>query len=596
VTEAPRLARDAFLAEARELVADAWRELAALDELRRRAARDPDRVHALFRHTHTLKGLAATVGAAEITRLAHALEDLLDALRFERLAHDVAALDGVARALSHLDVLLENARADRPDDPAATARVIASLARAEAPARPEVTLDPAVVGHLTEYEEHRLVQALADGARAWRLSVRCPLTGLDRALEGLRALARPHGEVITITPGGLDPGGATLLLRALMVSRVDEPALRAAVAVDGRTLEAVPVTLTEAPTASRASSMTSDLSRAVERSLGVEARARRRLEPIGRAFERAAREAVDLAHRLGRTLRIETAGAEMPVDPRVIEALAAPLLHLASNAIDHGLEAPAARLAAGKPVAGTLRLDARRLADRLVVAVEDDGRGVDLAAIRAQAVARGIVTDDLAGSLDAASALDLLFRPGFTTRDDATETSGRGVGLDVVRATLARLGGSVTLASSPGASTRVTLTLPFSLDLVAVLEVTVAGRRYLIATSTVAEARRLLAADIRYVDGRAVIVIGGDPVPLLRLDRLFGHEGGAAGDGFALVIDRGRRAAFAVDAITGPLDVATQPLDPNLPHPRWFARAAQLGDHSPTPLLDADALVAAIDP
>jgi chemotaxis protein histidine kinase CheA len=129
-----------------------------------------------------------------------------------------------------------------------------------------------------------------------------------------------------------------------------------------------------------------------------------------------------------------------------------------------------------------------------------------------------------------------------------------------------------------------------------VLEVTVAGRRYLIATSAVAEARRLLADDVKSLDGRAVIAIGDEPVPLLRLDRLFGHEGGAAGDGFALVIDRGRRVALAVDAITGPLDVATQALDPNLPHPPWFARSAQLGDHSPTPLLDADALLAAIDP
>lgn len=647
----PGRAREEFLAEAQELVAEAGRELSALEDLQRRGARDPDRVHALFRHVHTLKGLAGTFGVADVARLAHALEDLLDALRFDRLPHDDALAD-VARCLAQLDALVERARAGLPDDADADAtdRVIRSLRRAELAAVSPVALAPALVGVLTEYEEHRLRLCLADGARPWRVAAFAPLDQLDRALEALRAAARPFGEVITFMPGGLDPTGTAMELGALLASRDDERALRAALAVDGRTLEAVPVTSpTPAPEASTRAlaasppaapralrsvrvdiarldellSLAGDfallegsLARAVGRSRGGDVRAlhgdlariqrdlRRgvealqrglmeaRMVPLGQAFERVASEARKLSRRLDRPVRVVVTGADTAVDKLIVEALGAPLLHLVRNAIDHGIEPAARRAAAAKPAEGTLAINAWQAGSRVVVEVEDDGAGVDLDAVRARAVALGLVTAAAARSLDARATTDLLFRPGFTTRDGATDTSGRGVGLDVVRASLARIGAAVELSSEGGVSTRVTITLPITLAILPVLLVTVSGRRYVAPMTTVAEALRLRAADVHRLDGRPVVTVGGRTLPLCRLGALFGHDEGAARDGYAVVISLGgRRAAFAVDAVSGQRDVVVKPLGRSLRRARWFAGATDLGDHRPALLLDAIALL-----
>ena len=645
----PGRAREEFLAEAQELVAEAGRELSALEDLQRRGARDPDRVHALFRHVHTLKGLAGTFGVADVARLAHALEDLLDALRFDRLPHDDDALADVARCLAQLDLLVERARAGLPDD-AATDRVIQSLQRPELTAAAPVALDPSLVGVLTEYEEHRLRQCLADGARLWRVATTAPLDQLDRALEALRAAARPFGEVITFTPGGLDPTGTALELGALLASREEGGALRAALAVDGRTLEAVPMAApTPAPVGPPAALATSlpappralrsvrvdiarldellslagdfallegSLARAIGRARGGDVRAahgdlariqrdlRRgvaalqrglleaRMVPLGQVFERVASEARKLSRRLARPVRVVVTGADTAVDKLIVEELGAPLLHLVRNAIDHGIEPEARRVAAAKPAEGTLAINAWQAGSRVVVEVEDDGAGVDLDDVRARAVALGLVTAAAARTLDARATTELLFRPGFTTRDDVTDTSGRGVGLDVVRASLARIGAAVELSTERAVSTRVTITLPITLAILPVLLLTVAGRRYVAPMTTVTEALRLRAVDVHRLDGRPVVTVGGRTLPLCRLDALFGHDEAIDRDGYAVVIALGgRRAAFAVDAVRGQRDVVVKPLGRSLRRARWFAGATDLGDHRPALLLDAIALL-----
>lgn len=642
-------AREEFLAEAQEIVAEAERDLARLEGLVARGGRDPATVDALFRSVHTLKGLAGTFGFEGLARLAHALEDALDRLRLDRDALDARAIERLGGAVEHLAALLDHVRAGAADDGARTARIVRELqgAEAAAPGPEPVALDRAVLATLTEYEEHRLRAGLAAGGTLWRARAAAPLDAIAAAIDGLRAAAGALGEVISVAPGDLCDGG--IVLAVLVVSSAREEALRAALEGAGRSVErlagAAPspreLATVDAGASTRAlrtvrvdigrldglmsrvgelSLLRGALLRAAERARvgdtrGLHADLARlqrdfgrsldgmqrelldaRMVPLGEVLGRVAGEARALSRRRSRELHVVVSGADTAVDKLIVEEVGAPLMHLVRNAIDHGIEAPEARVAMGKPAEGTLAINAWQAGGRVIVEVEDDGAGVDPDGVARRAVARGMLSEASALALDARAAMDLLFRPGFTTRDEATDTSGRGVGLDVVRAVLARLGGVVELASERGAYTRVTLTMPITLAILSVLLVGVRGRRYALPMSAVSEAVRLDRSAVLRVDGRDAIARRGRTLPLCRLDALFGHatleESRARERLFVVVIALGeQRAAVVVDALDDRHDVVVKPLGPSLAHARWFSGVADLGEQRAGLVLDAVALL-----
>ncbi len=640
-------AREDFLAEAQELVAEASGTHARLTALVARGGRDAAAVDALFRAVHTLKGLAGTFGFDGLARLAHALEDALDRVRLDRDPLDDRALERLGEALEHLAALLDHVRAGVADDGARTARIVRELQakRAHVGGREGLAIDAAVVASLTEYEEHRLRAGLAAGGDLWRVRAVAPLDALDATMDALRAAAGAMGEVISVAPGELGDGG--IGLGALVVSSVGEVALRAALDGAGRSIERVAVAsprelaTVDAGDAARAlrtvrvdigrldglmsrvgelSLLRASLQRTMERARAGDARSlyadiarmqrdfgrsleamqrellEARMVPLGQVLARVADEARALSRKLGREVHVVVTGADTAVDKLIVEELGAPLMHLVRNAIDHGIEAPEARVARSKPAEGTVAINAWQSGGRVVVEVEDDGAGVDPERVARRAVALGMLSAESARALDARAAMDLLFRPGFTTRDEATDTSGRGVGLDVVRAVLARLGGVVDLASERGAYTRFTLTLPITLAILSVLLVGVRGRRYALPMSAVSEALRVVRSDVRRVDGREEISRGGHALPLCRLDALFGHatidESRERDRFFAVVIALGgQRAAIAVDALDDQHKVVVKPLGASLAHARWFAGAADLGEQRAGLVLDAVALL-----
>jgi chemotaxis protein histidine kinase CheA len=285
-----------------------------------------------------------------------------------------------------------------------------------------------------------------------------------------------------------------------------------------------------------------------------------RLQPIAVLFERFPRAARDLALAQKKRLRVEVRDAEVYVDGRVLERLGEPLLHLVRNAIDHGIEPPADRKAVGKNETAVLRLSAEQVASSIQVLIEDDGRGVDLAAVRARAIQNGLLTEEQAGTYTEEQLTRLIFRPGFSTRTEATDISGRGVGLDVVARTLGDLGGSVRVKSVLGKGSQFVLTVPGSLLLKPVLVARVGGQEFAVAAQRVERVIRLDGAQIEAVGQRRVVRLEGQRIPLADLGPALQVSAGADSNGSALVVSSsGRTAAFAVDDVLGQKHVLQRP-------------------------------------
>jgi two-component system chemotaxis sensor kinase CheA len=316
-----------------------------------------------------------------------------------------------------------------------------------------------------------------------------------------------------------------------------------------------------------------------------------RMVPLRQAFERLSRVARRLRRDLDKDVRLEIRGADTELDKLIVEELVDPLVHLVRNAFDHAIESVEERGRAGKPEQGEIRIEASQRGHHVVIVVADDGRGIDPALVRARAEARGLVR--ASDALTRAETLALVFTPGFSTRDDVTETSGRGVGLDVVRANVTALGGAVELDSAPGRGTRVVLTLPITLAIVQALVVGVASQRFAIPLGAVLETLVVEPGDIQRSEGRELLSLRGEPLVLRRLAEVFGL--GAAEPGarqFAVVVGLGEsRAGLLVDRLEGQQDAVLKPLQGPLAVVQGIAGATELGDQHAVLVLDVAALV-----
>lgn len=318
-----------------------------------------------------------------------------------------------------------------------------------------------------------------------------------------------------------------------------------------------------------------------------------RMVPLGQVFERLARAVRQISRASEKEIRLVITGSETEVDKLIVEELSDPLLHIVRNAIDHGIESGPERARLGKPLEGTIALNAYQAGNHVVIEIEDDGAGIDEERVLATAVRKGIVREDEARELSRREILGLIFLPGFSTRENVTDLSGRGVGLDVVKTNIGRLGGVVDVSSERGIGTKFTITLPITLAILRALLVGVAGRQYAIPLSSVAEATVLDGGKIRTIEGREVMSLRGETLPLCRLDRLFGHEPVAtSSQRFVVVIALGgRRVGLIVDALFGQQDIVIKALGPSLAGVRGFAGATDLGDQRVGLVLDAAALL-----
>ena len=318
-----------------------------------------------------------------------------------------------------------------------------------------------------------------------------------------------------------------------------------------------------------------------------------RLVPLGRGLNRLPRSAREIAGRLGKEVDVLLEGAAVEADKTLVDGLSEPLLHLLRNALDHGIEPPAEREAAGKPRAGRIVLRASRDGAGIVVEMSDDGRGMDPDRLRAAAVARGLLDPASAAALDDAAALELVFRPGFSTAGRVTEVSGRGVGMDAVRAAVEALGGRVGLLSAPGAGTTVRLTLPQGAAVTTILVVRAGGDSFGVPVEAVAETARVPAARILPLRQAEAFVLRERTVPLLRLASLLGLPPAPRAE-IARVLLTGvgtDRAGLEVEGFAGRLDVLLRPPEGLLRGMPGMLGTALLGDGRVLVVLDLPALV-----
>ncbi len=319
-----------------------------------------------------------------------------------------------------------------------------------------------------------------------------------------------------------------------------------------------------------------------------------RVLPLRHVFQRFPRLMREIAESLGKHCRVITEGDDTEADKTIVEALYEPLLHIMRNAIDHGVEAPPVRAAAGKPAIATIYLRGVREGDRVLIEVEDDGAGIDIDKVRRQATARGFMSDETVANLSDAEAIELIFEPGFSTASGVTGLSGRGVGMDVVRTAVEQLGGQVSLASERSVGSTVRFDLPFSVMLTQVMTVEAGGQWFGIPLEAIVEVAEIDRDRISPIGLARAFVRRGRTIPIVDLDQTLRREAWKRTSPRALLIVvamAGQFGAFEVDRIGERLEVILKPVAGLLSGMPWISGTTLLGDGSVLLVLDVVGLL-----
>lgn len=400
-------------------------------------------------------------------------------------------------------------------------------------------------------------QGQAHAAQATRSAVERPRTREERLPAATENVIRVEAERVDVV---LDLVGELIIAKSMMQQLLAEM---------NRSFANSPLRTRTADVLTFQSQTLNKLQRAVMKI---------RMVPVEQMFRRLPRVVRDTAKQIGREVNIVVEGENTDLDKSILDALAEPMMHLLRNAVDHGIEPPLDRAAAGKPPEGTIRLNAYHQGNQVVIEVSDDGRGIDLQKVVAKAVGHGIISAEQASRLNASESLDLIFQAGLSTSEEVTEISGRGVGMDVVRAVMDRLKGTVSVRSTLGEGTTFCLKVPLTLAIIKALLFQVTERLYAVPLGNVLEILRSRETDVHLVDGQEVLQIREEVVPLIRLSRM--HPGGEPRlKIFIIVVSLGdRKAGLVVDRLIGEQELVIKALDETLLSTELVSGASILGD------------------
>jgi two-component system chemotaxis sensor kinase CheA len=304
-----------------------------------------------------------------------------------------------------------------------------------------------------------------------------------------------------------------------------------------------------------------------------------RMVPVEQLFRRFPRMVRDVAKRCGKEVELTTNGQDTDLDKSLLDAIAEPLTHIVRNAVSHGIETPEQRRKLGKPAHGSMRLEAYHHANHVIVSVTDDGGGIDVEKVKAKAVKQGLIGPGEAAHLNDSEAIDLVFRPGFTTAEEVTEISGRGVGLDVVRSVLQRMKGTVEIETRVGQGTTFRLQLPLTLAIIKALLFRVEQRLYAIPLNAVAEITRAYESDLHRVESYEVLQLRNQVLPVMRMGRGAYDRAHGSEKIFVLVIAVGeRKLGLIVDSLEGEEELVIKALDDQTLTTDLVSGASILGD------------------
>ena len=593
---------DPFLEECQERLEGLGQKLVELE----RAPDDPELVRAIFRDLHTLKGSSAFVGLTRMNRLAHAAEDLVALVRDGRRAADRSLIDALLAAMDTLSAILSRAASRAPIDVdvqqvidrLSGARQLGDTTRTEAPRSeagvPGSVPPPAATGTSASSGKQQTLRIDFD-----KLDLLMNLVGelvlakgrMTLGLSGLGSLRRELGDQRRNATATALATGTTAVRGGLAHGS------RARARIGSVRSQDLP---TELGRLERAfDQLSGELDAAGQQLDFVAAELRDqvmklRMVPIGRSWSKYHRTVREIALRLGKQVRLELAGGETELDKMLVEQLDDPFLHLVRNAIDHGVESPDDRTARGKPPEGTLRLWAGYRGNQVVIRVADDGKGIDVRRVRDKAIEKGLLTPEAAMDLDDAQVRDLIFRAGFSTAGNVSDMSGRGVGMDVVRDTISRLKGTVSVESEEGRGTRFEIRLPLTLAIVQVLLLRCAGDTYAIPIDLVERTVSAAAGRIRVAATHETLYDSGRDIPLVRLRQVLGLPSAAGDhrdDEAVVIVDvAGQIYAIACDGFLGRQEIVIKSLGSLLRAVPGTAGATLVGERCVL-ILDVPALV-----
>jgi two-component system chemotaxis sensor kinase CheA len=583
-----------FLIEAGELLADVDVKLVELEK----QPGDAKLLNDIFRGFHTIKGGAGFLDLPMMVDLCHLTENLFDLLRRNERVVNAPMMDAILAATAAVRAMFDDiGRGARPRaaEPALLARlraVVAEKTLAQTAAAPThavalVEVPPAVVVG-AEPDWNAFYTALTQ-----KLPEAAPRS--SNKPYGRRASDNPAYEEVPVGRRTTD----RLAISRDATIRVDTSRLDQVLTLSGELGLAKnrlnclkndivsgnrdPEVLREFEEAvNRLDLVVGDVQRAVMKT---------RMQPIGRLFHKYPRMARDLARALGKDVELVLEGEGTELDRALIDDLGDPLIHLIRNAIDHGVESPEARLAAGKTPSSTVRLSARQEGDHIEITVRDDGRGMNPEALRRKACEKGLMDADEVDRLDAAQCLELVFLPGFSTKEEVSSISGRGVGMDVVKTGIEKLNGRIEIESETGIGTTFRISLPLTLAVLPVLIVRHGKQPFAVPLSMVHEIMPLEAAQLQPFAGSATIVVRGRVLAVRSLGALLGWSS-AQRPRYGVLMKCGHTTfVLAVDDYVGREDVVIKPLTEI--RPTGVSGATLAGDGSVVLVLDLEPLLQA---
>ena len=603
-----------FIIEAQEILDRLGEQLVSLEQ----APQDTEQLNAGFRGYHTLKGGAGFLGVTAMVELCHAAEEALGIARAGQAVLQAHHFDAAQQSLDYLQAMLDAVSSGTEPGYAPPELIAQFDMHGGAVAAPAAAAAPAAGGSdlITDDEFEALLDQLHGGNAPTAVApAKKADDGLisedefEALLDQLHGGAAPGAKPIAAAapapiaaprplaaPAAPAPAAATKpaakpLAEAEHTVRVDTKRLDAIVNLIGELV----LSRNRLKTL-RARLRDEELDRAVSTLDIATARLqsavmRTRMQPVGKVFSRFPKVARDVARSLKKEVDLELIGAETELDRNLVEALADPLVHLVRNAIDHGVEMPDLREAQGKPRMGHVRLSAQQEGDYVSIEVQDDGAGIDPEKLRAKAREKGLIDPEAAARLSSEECLHLVFLPGFSTKQQVTDISGRGVGMDVVQSRIRELSGQIQIQSELGRGSRFLIRVPLTLAILPTLLVQAGEDVYALPLARVMEVLHAPRTSLGWFDGRAVLDRRSHTLPLVDLRQWLDVTPAASTLLTIVVLQAGEaRFGLVVDQVRGREEVVIKPLPKALRGLRGYAGATLIGDGRMALILDVDGL------
>lgn len=541
---------ESFIIETKELLEKLDNDLIELEK----RPDDTELLNAIFRYVHTIKGTSSFIGFEQMSELTHKFEDILNKLRKGELKVRPDIMDVMLEAFDLMKILLSKLEA-KDLSPIEIENVVAKF---EKISRGEIIGDE-------ESSEIKIEQDLSENneklTEEQSTSQKAQTKVIDKTIridvERLDELMNLVGELVL---------GRNRLSQ--IISNVVER-------FEGETLARELI-----DTVSQVDYLTSELQNVVMRA---------RMLPIAKVFSKFPRLVRDLSREMNKEVELFIYGEDTEVDKSVIEYIHDPLVHIIRNAIDHGIEPPEERKKLGKPEKGKVILKAEHEGNYIVISVEDDGRGIDPEKIRKKAIEKKLVTEQEAMSISDKDILNFIFIPGFSTASKVTNVSGRGVGLDVVKANITKLNGMIDVQSTPGHGTKFILKLPLTLAIIQGLLVNVCDEIFIIPLSSVIEVVRIKQDQIHRIKNKEMIRLRDSVLPLVRLEKIFNLKANGDEKKYLYIVVIGlaeKKLGVVVDGLIGQKEVVIKSLGSYLNNTKGIAGATILGDGTVRMIID----------